>query len=79
MEFFIFSFSFEDDFFQEMMTLSKEQDEFLNEFSVADFTFWGKYLPLSKANKAMKAISEIMMKYITDTLEDHKKNFDKGN
>ena len=71
-------FSFDDPFFQKMIGYSKQQDEFLNDFSVSDFSSFGRYLPLSKVNTLFKEQCDILLGYIDDVFEEHKKNFNKG-
>lgn len=61
-----------------MISMTKEMDELFNDFSLADVLPIGSYLPLSKANQTVRDIAYKLKGYVEETLEEHKKNFNKG-
>ena len=61
-----------------MLEQTKELDKLTSDFSLADLTPVAKYLPLSKANKALLKMKNTLTGYIDEVLEEHKKNFNKG-
>jgi len=72
-------FSFEDDFFREMVELTKKQDELFTEVSLSDVLPIAQHLPLSKGIQLFKEVVDKLADYIEETLEEHKKNFSKDN